>query len=272
MNDLVAGARVEGTITYHGQDIYGRDVDPIEVRRRIGMVFQKPNPFPKSIYDNVAYGPRVDRHEGRRHGRPRRAVADQGGPVGRGQGQAQGQRRSRSPAASSSGCASPGRIAVQPEVILMDEPCSALDPIATARIEDLMHELVARLHDRHRHPQHAAGGAGRGPHRVLHRRADDDQGDRHGRLVEFDLTAKIFTQPRRQAHRGLHLRPLRLTPVGHGRARSVEDAEWTTAVDRRRPPSAAAGIVSTQATTMLPATPHRTADSRRVAPAPMIAE
>ena len=90
MNDLVDGARVEGHVTYHGKNVYDRDVDPIEVRRRVGMVFQKPNPFPKSIYDNIAYGPRATGDEGRsRHGRPRRGVPDQGGPVGRGEGQAQ---------------------------------------------------------------------------------------------------------------------------------------------------------------------------------------
>ena len=108
MNDLIPGARVDGEIAYHGQDLYDRDVDPIEVRRRIGMVFQKPNPFPKSIYDNVAYGPRVNGIKGQ-HGRAGRGGPARGRPVGRGQGQAQGQRRWPCPAASSSGCASPAR-------------------------------------------------------------------------------------------------------------------------------------------------------------------
>ena len=141
----------------------------IEVRRRIGMVFQKPNPFPKSIYDNIAYGPRVLGIEGR-HGRHRR-----GGP-------APARRcgtRSRTSSSRARSALSGGQqqrlciarcIAVQPDVILMDEPCSALDPIATAKIEDLMQELAQRLHDRDRHAQHAAGGARLRPHRVLHRR------------------------------------------------------------------------------------------------------
>ena len=108
MNDLIAGAEVIGQVDYHGQTSTRPKVDPVEVRRRIGMVFQKPNPFPKSIYDNVAFGPAstVEAQGARRH---RRAGADPRRALGRGEGQAQEQRRSRSPAASSSACASPAR-------------------------------------------------------------------------------------------------------------------------------------------------------------------
>ena len=141
MNDLIPGARVEGKIEFEGVDLYGDDVDPIEVRRRIGMVFQKPNPFPKSIYDNVAYGPRVLKMK----------TADSMDDVVE-----QALRRAAlwdevKNKVKKSGLALSGgqqqrlciarAIAVEPEVILMDEPCSALDPIATARIEDLMDEL-----------------------------------------------------------------------------------------------------------------------------------
>ncbi len=141
MNDLIAGARVEGTVHYHGIDLYGPDVSAVEVRRRIGMVFQKPNPFPKSIYDNVAYGPRVA-------GVKRKGDLDQ--IVERSlRGAAlwdEVKNRLKSSGLSLSGgqqqrlCIARA-IAVEPDVILMDEPCSALDPIATARIEDLMQEI-----------------------------------------------------------------------------------------------------------------------------------
>ncbi|MFM8862913.1 MAG: phosphate ABC transporter ATP-binding protein PstB, partial [Acidimicrobiia bacterium] len=139
MNDLIEGARVEGRILYHGVDLYDPRIDPVEVRKRIGMVFQKPNPFPKSIYDNVAFGPRL---AGRKKGLDdtveqalRRAalwdeVKDRLGKSAMGLSGGQQQRLCIARA-----------IAVEPEVILMDEPCSALDPIATARIEDLMQEL-----------------------------------------------------------------------------------------------------------------------------------
>ena len=140
MNDVVPGAKVEGTILYNGQDLYGSGVDPIEVRKRIGMVFQRANPFPKSIYDNVAYGPRVLRMT-RRPRRARGERAPAGRALGRGQGPAEAERAFASRAASSSGSASRARSRSSPDVILMDEPASALDPIATTRIEDLMHAL-----------------------------------------------------------------------------------------------------------------------------------
>src|SRR5262249_41757238 len=139
MNDLVPGATVGGTVLYHGQDLYGSAVDPVEVRRRIGMVFQKPNPFPKSIYDNIAFGPRVlgmkDNLDERvertlRHAALWDEVKDRLKDNALGLSGGQQQRLCIARA-----------LAVEPDVILMDEPASALDPISTTRIEDLMHEL-----------------------------------------------------------------------------------------------------------------------------------
>jgi phosphate transport system ATP-binding protein len=144
MNDLIEGCRVEGTIDYHGVDLYDPKVDAVEVRKRIGMVFQKPNPFPKSIYDNVAFGPKLS---GVRKG------SDLDDMVEKALTQAalwdEVKDRLKSSAMGMSGgqqqrlCIA-RTIAVEPEVVLMDEPCSALDPIATARIEDLMQELKTK--------------------------------------------------------------------------------------------------------------------------------
>jgi phosphate transport system ATP-binding protein len=142
MNDLVETARVEGCIAYHGVNLYEPGVSPVEVRRRIGMVFQKPNPFPKSIYDNVAYGPRIARMKGDldeivERSLRRAALWDEvkdrlkSSALGLSGGQQQRLCIARA-------------LAVDPEVILMDEPCSALDPIATGRIEDLMEEIKSR--------------------------------------------------------------------------------------------------------------------------------
>ena len=141
MNDLVPGAQVTGTVEFHGQELYAPEVDPVEIRRRIGMVFQKPNPFPKSIYDNIAFGPRIHGLPGNLEERVERAVRqaalwdevhDRLGKSALGLSGGQQQRMCIARA-----------LAVEPEVILMDEPCSALDPIATYRIEELMRELVA---------------------------------------------------------------------------------------------------------------------------------
>jgi phosphate transport system ATP-binding protein len=192
MNDLIPGARVQGTITYHGGDLYARDVDPIEVRRRIGMVFQKPNPFPKSIYENVAYGLRVnaikDNLDDRVEGALRGAalwdeVKDKLKTSGLALSGGQQQRLCIARA-----------IAVEPDVILMDEPCSALDPIATGKIEDLMHELtrtytiVIVTHNMQQ--------AARVSHYTAFFTAEvDDKQVRHGRLVEFNDTGRIFTNP-----------------------------------------------------------------------------
>ncbi|HUP71027.1 MAG TPA: phosphate ABC transporter ATP-binding protein PstB [Acidimicrobiales bacterium] len=194
MNELTPGTRVEGKIYYHGQDLYGDDVDPIEVRRRIGMVFQKPNPFPKSIYDNVAFGPKVNGmkpasmddlvEESLRKAALWDEVKDKLKKSGLSLSGGQQQRL------CIARC-----IAVRPEVILMDEPCSALDPLATNRIEELMIELkrdytiVIVTHNM----QQAA--------RVSDRTAfftaevSKEGEDRTGVLVEIDRTEKIFTAP-----------------------------------------------------------------------------
>jgi phosphate transport system ATP-binding protein len=188
MNDLVETARIEGRILYHGVDLYADAVDPVEVRRRIGMVFQKPNPFPKSIYDNVAFGPRVAGYRGNmdelvERSLRRAAIWDEV------------KDKLREPGTALSGgqqqrlCIARA-IAVEPDVILMDEPCSALDPIATLKIEELMRELkqnytiVIVTHNM----QQAA-------------RASDYTAfltmgeDRAGYLVEMAPTQELFTRP-----------------------------------------------------------------------------
>ncbi|RBQ15373.1 phosphate ABC transporter ATP-binding protein [Spongiactinospora rosea] len=192
MNDLIPGARAAGKITYHGEDLYGDHVDPIEVRRRIGMVFQKPNPFPKSIYDNIAYGPRVNGTKKGMDGIVEEALTKAAlwDEV---------KDKLKQNALSLSGgqqqrlCIARA-IAVKPEVILMDEPCSALDPIATTKIEDLMQELsrdytiVIVTHNMQQ--------AARVSDRTAFFTAEvDDSGVRHGRLVEYDETSRIFTNP-----------------------------------------------------------------------------
>jgi phosphate transport system ATP-binding protein len=192
MNDLIPGARVAGTITYHGQDLYAPGVDAIQVRRRIGMVFQKPNPFPKSIYDNVAYGMRINGIKGKLDDLVEQAlrgaalwdeVKDKLKTSGLALSGGQQQRL----------CIA-RTIAVRPDVILMDEPCSALDPIATAKIEDLMRELardytiVIVTHNM----QQAARVS---DYTAFFTAEVDDQGVRHGRLVEFDETNTIFMSP-----------------------------------------------------------------------------
>lgn len=195
MNDLIEGARVEGTIEYHGVDLYGKNVDPVEVRRRIGMVFQKPNPFPKSIYDNVSFGPKI---AGVKAGMDdlveeslqRAALWDE-----------VKDKLDDSAYALSGGqqqrlCIARA-IATSPDVVLMDEPASALDPIATLRIEELMFELkrdysiIIVTHNM----QQAA--------RVSDRTAFfsiemDESGQRTGRLVEFSETGTLFTNPGEQ--------------------------------------------------------------------------
>ncbi|MEX2612076.1 MAG: phosphate ABC transporter ATP-binding protein PstB [Gaiellaceae bacterium] len=193
MNDLIPGAKVEGTVLYHGQDLYGRDVDPVEIRRRIGMVFQKPNPFPKSIYDNIAFGPRVlgmkgsldERVEGAlRHAALWDEVKDRLKDSALGLSGGQQQRLCIARA-----------LAVDPDVILMDEPASALDPISTTRIEDLMHDLkreytiVIVTHNMQQAARVADMTAFFSV--VVH----EDGSARRGILVEYDMTAKIFTTP-----------------------------------------------------------------------------
>jgi phosphate transport system ATP-binding protein len=193
MNDLVEIARVEGTISYHGVDLYDPAVDPVEVRRRIGMVFQKPNPFPKSIYENVSFGPKIsgmkdDMDDIVERALTRAALWDEvkdrlkASAMGLSGGQQQRLCIART-------------IAVEPEVVLMDEPCSALDPIATARIEDLMQELKADYtiiivtHNM----QQAARVSDRTAFFTAEVNPESDT--RTGLLVEFDQTEKIFSNP-----------------------------------------------------------------------------
>jgi phosphate transport system ATP-binding protein len=192
MNDLIPTARVEGQVIYHGQNLYDSHIDPVEVRKRIGMVFQKPNPFPKSIYDNVAFGPRVIGMKGDMDEIVERAlrgaalwdeVKDRLKMNAYGMSGGQQQRLCIARA-----------LATEPDVILMDEPCSALDPISTARIEDLMLELKATYsivivtHNM----QQAARVSDMTAFFTVELDKDDH---RTGRVVEYAPTDKIFTNP-----------------------------------------------------------------------------
>ncbi|WP_372451662.1 phosphate ABC transporter ATP-binding protein PstB [Glycomyces salinus] len=192
MNDLIPGARVTGSVTYHGQDIYSSAVDPIAVRRHIGMVFQKANPFPKSIFDNVAYGLRINGMKDDLSGRVERALR------GAALWDEVKDNLKKSALALSGGqqqrlCIARA-IAVEPEVLLMDEPCSALDPIATARIEELMNGLVEDYtivivtHNMQQAARVSDSTA-------FYSAEVDDAGDRYGFLVEFDQTQKLFSNP-----------------------------------------------------------------------------
>ena len=192
MNDFIPGAKVSGGLTYHGEDLYGSKVDAAEVRRRIGMVFQRPNPFPKSIFDNVAYGPRINRHKGDL------AEVVEGALTQAALWDEVKDKLKKSAFALSGGqqqrlCIARA-LAVSPDVILMDEPCSALDPIATSRIEDLMvglkrdYTIVIVTHNMQQ--------AARVSDRTAFFTTDvDEAGGRTGRLVEFDHTNTIFTSP-----------------------------------------------------------------------------
>ena len=196
MNDLIPGTRVDGRIAYHGQDLYGPGVDPIEVRRQIGMVFQKPNPFPKSIYDNVAFGPKVNGLK------PKSMDALVEESLRRAALWDEVKDKLKQSAFSLSGgqqqrlCIARA-IAVRPDVILMDEPCSALDPIATIRIEELMVELkqdytiVIVTHNM----QQAARVS---DVTAFFTAEVDDAGHRTGVLVEADATSALFTSPKDQ--------------------------------------------------------------------------
>jgi phosphate transport system ATP-binding protein len=196
LNDLINGFRLTGTISYHGQNLYQSLIDPIEVRKRIGMVFQKPNPFPKSIYDNVAYGARVNNYRGDLdelvETSLRRAVLwdevkdklkESGFSLSGGQQQRLCIARA---------------IAAQPEVVLMDEPCSALDPISTLKIEELMHELKERYtiiivtHNMQQATRVADMTA-------FFNAEATEKGNKVGYLVEFDKTEAIFSNPREQS-------------------------------------------------------------------------
>jgi phosphate transport system ATP-binding protein len=196
MNDLIPGARVEGDMSYRGASLYSRDVSPIAVRRRIGMVFQKPNPFPKSIYDNVAYGPRIN---GERNRRKLDEIVE------RSLRQAalwdEVKNRLKTSGLSLSGgqaqrlCIA-RTIAVEPDVVLMDEPASALDPIATTAIEDLMQELKSRytiIIVTHNMQQATRVSDRTAFFSVL---VDPKSDTRTGVLVEYGPTEQIFQNPR----------------------------------------------------------------------------
>lgn len=196
LNDLIKSFRAEGKVRYYGQDLYASDIDPVEVRRRIGMVFQRPNPFPKSIYDNIAFGPRINGFKGDmdelvetslRQAALWDEVKDKLKESGFSLSGGQQQRLCIARA-----------IATQPEVILMDEPCSALDPISTLRVEDLLNELKEQFtiiivtHNM----QQAS--------RVSDMTAffnvePTEKGGRMGYLVEYDRTENIFQSPQQQA-------------------------------------------------------------------------
>jgi phosphate transport system ATP-binding protein len=195
MNDLIVGARVEGDIRYRGQPLYASDVSPTAVRRRIGMVFQKANPFPKSIYDNIAYGPRINgiRNKGKLDEIVERSlkqaalwdeVKDRLNKSGLGLSGGQAQRL----------CIA-RTLAVEPDVVLMDEPCSALDPIATGRIEDLMQEIKSRytiVIVTHNMQQATRVSDRTAFYSVLR---DEKSDTRTGVLVEYGSTAQIFGDP-----------------------------------------------------------------------------
>jgi len=189
MNDLIPGARVEGEVMFHGHNLYHSEVDPVEVRRRIGMVFQKPNPFPKSIYENVAWGARINGFKGDMDDLVEQSlqqaalwdeVKDKLEQSGLGLSGGQQQRLCIARA-----------IATRPEIILMDEPASALDPIATLKIEDLMRELVKNYtivivtHNM----QQAARASDYTAYFLM------DRDDRAGTLIEYSETNQLFTNP-----------------------------------------------------------------------------
>lgn len=198
LNDLINGFHVEGKVYYYDQDLYAPNVDPIEVRRRIGMVFQKPNPFPKSIYDNIAYGARVNGYKGNLDELVERSlqqaalwdeVKDKLKQNGMALSGGQQQRLCIARA-----------IAINPDVVLMDEPCSALDPISTLKVEELMHQLkenytiVIVTHNMQQATRVADMTA------FFNAKATE-KGGKMGYLVEYDRTENIFQNPQQEATR-----------------------------------------------------------------------
>jgi phosphate transport system ATP-binding protein len=196
MNDLVNSARVAGKITFNGQDIYAKDVDPVSLRRQVGMVFQKPNPFPKSIYENIAFGARINGYRGNMDELVERSlraaalwdeVKDKLRASGLSLSGGQQQRLCIARA-----------IAIQPEVILMDEPCSALDPISTLRIEELMQELkeqytiIIVTHNMQQASRTSDFTA-------FYNAEPTEKGGKVGYLVEYDRTEIIFQSPKNKA-------------------------------------------------------------------------
>jgi phosphate transport system ATP-binding protein len=193
MNDLIPSAAMTGSVLYHGEDIYASQVDPVEVRKRIGMVFQKPNPFPKSIYDNIAFGPRILGMDGDMDHiveQALRGAALWDEVKDRLESNAFGMSGGQQQRLCIARC-----LAVEPDVILMDEPCSALDPISTGKIEDLMmvlkekYSIVIVTHNM----QQAARVSDMTAFLIV--KLDADEKHRQGRLVEYDVTEKIFTNP-----------------------------------------------------------------------------
>ncbi|NLV75124.1 MAG: phosphate ABC transporter ATP-binding protein [Chloroflexi bacterium] len=189
MNDLIPGSRIEGKVMFEGHDIYDPTVDPVEVRRRIGMVFQKPNPFPKSIYENIAWGARINGYRGSMDGLVEKSLRQAAlwdevkDSLGKSALALSGGQQQRLCIARA--------LAVQPEVILMDEPASALDPIATLRIEELMQQLKSQytiLIVTHNMQQ-----AARASDYTAFFMMDEN---RAGRLVEYGMTKQIFTNPK----------------------------------------------------------------------------
>ncbi len=190
MNDFVNGARVEGEVLMHGVNLYGKDIDPVEVRRRIGMVFQKPNPFPKSIYENIAWGARINGYKGNMDDLVEQALRaaalwnEVKDKLKRNAYELSGGQQQRLCIARA--------IAVRPEIILMDEPASSLDPISTLRIEELMQELkknytiIIVTHNM----QQAARVSDYTAMMML------DSETRAGTVIEFNDTKTIFTRPR----------------------------------------------------------------------------
>jgi phosphate transport system ATP-binding protein len=194
MNELIPGAKVSGQVLYHGEDIYAPGIDPVAVRRHIGMVFQRPNPFPKSIYDNIAFGAKINGYKGDmdelvERSLQRAALWDEvKGKLKKSALDLSGGQQQRLCIARA--------IAVEPDVILMDEPASALDPIATTRIEDLMQELkedysiIIVTHNMQQAARVSDETA------FLYTEVDEATSARWGILVEFGETGQIFTRPR----------------------------------------------------------------------------
>jgi phosphate transport system ATP-binding protein len=196
LNDLIPSFRLQGSITYHNQNLYAPDIDPVQVRRRIGMVFQRPNPFPKSIYENIAFGARINGYQGDmdelvEKSLRQAALWDEVKDKLRQSGLAlSGGQQQRLCIART--------VAIQPDVVLMDEPCSALDPISTLKVEELIHQLkenytiIIVTHNM----QQASRVA---DYTAFFNVKTTEKGDRQGYLVEYDRTEKIFQNPAEEA-------------------------------------------------------------------------
>ena len=196
LNDLIDGCKVEGKVIYRNKNLYSDNIDPVEVRRRIGMVFQKPNPFPKSIYENIAYGARINGHKGDmdelvekslRQAAIWEEVKDKLKQNGLSLSGGQQQRLCIARA-----------VALSPDVVLMDEPCSSLDPVSTSKVEDLIHELkqeytiIIVTHNMQQATRIADMTA-------FFNAEEGESGDRFGYLVEYDKTERIFDNPQEES-------------------------------------------------------------------------